>query len=196
MKRKEVYATTGTRITLRVFAGWNFQEEDVHLADFARYGYSHGVPMGGDLVKGPDGKAPTFVIRALRDVDGANLDRIQIIKGWLDGKGELQDRVYDVAVSGNRKIDKNGRCMEPVGNTVNVKKATFKNTIGEPLYLAYWKDPDFDPKQHAFYYVRVLEIPTPTWVAHDVTFFGVEVPEDAVLIHQERAYTSPIWYTP
>jgi hypothetical protein len=186
MQRKEVYATTGTRIMVRVFAGWNFQKEDVHLADFAREGYRRGVPMGGDLVKAPAvGRAPTFVIRALRDPDGANLDRIQIIKGWLDGSGKLHERVYDVAVSDGRKIDQDGRCQEPVGNT-----------IGKPLYLAYWKDPDFNPQQRAFYYVRVLEIPTPTWVAHDVAFFGTQAPKDAVLVHQERAYTSPIWYSP
>jgi hypothetical protein len=196
MKRKEVYATTGTRITVRVFAGWNFQEDDVHLADFAREGYRRGVPMGGDLSMAPGDKAPTFVIRALRDVDGANLDRIQVIKGWLDDKEKLNERIYDVAVSDGRTIDKDGRCKDLVGNTVNIKEATFKNTVGEPLYLAYWKDPDFEPKQHAFYYVRVLEIPTPTWIAHDIAFFGVEAPEDAVLVHQERAYTSPIWYTP
>ncbi len=196
MKRKEVYATTGTRITVRVFAGWDFKEDDVHLADFAREGYRRGVPMGSDLVKAPEGKAPTFVIRALRDPNGANLDRIQIIKGWLDGKGKLKERVYDVVVSDGRKIGKDGRCKKPVGNTVNVKRATFKNTIGKPVFLTYWKDPDFNPKQRAFYYVRVLEIPTPTWIAHDVAFFGVKAPKEAVLVHQERAYTSPIWYTP
>ena len=176
---------------------WYFQEDDVHLADFAREGYRRGVPMGGDLEEAPAaGKAPRFVIRALRDPDGANLDRIQIIKGWLDGSGKLHERVYDVAVSDGRKIGQDGRCKEPVGNTVNVNKATFRNTIGKPLYLAYWKDPDFNPKQRTFYYVRVLEIPTPTWVAHDMAFFGVQAPKDAVLVHQERAYTSPIWYSP
>jgi hypothetical protein len=169
---------------------------NAHLADFAREGYRRGMPMGGDLVKAPAGKAPTFVIRAFRDPDGANLDRIQIIKGWLDGKGTLHERVFDVTVSDGRKIDKDGRCKRPVGNTVNVKKATFKNTICKLLYLGYWNDPDFNPKQRAFYYVRVLEIPTPTWIAHDVAFYGVKAPKDAVLIHQERAYTSPIWYTP
>jgi hypothetical protein len=196
MKRKEVYATTGTRITVRVFAGWNFEEDDVHLSDFAREGYRRGVPMGGDLARAPEGKAPTFVIRALRDPNGANLDRIQIIKGWMDDEGKLHERVYDVAVSEDREIDKDGRCKKPVGNTVNVKKATFKNTIGDPIFLAYWKDPGFNPKERAFYYVRVIEIPTPTWIAHDEVFFGVQAPKDAVLVHQERAYTSPIWYTP
>jgi hypothetical protein len=196
MKRKEVYATTGTRMMVRVFAGWDFQADDVHLADFARHGYSHGVPMGGDLSQAPGGKAPTFVVRVLRDPDGANLDRVQIVKGWLDGRGKTHERVYDIAVSDGRKIGRDGRCKVPVGNTVNVGQASYKNTIGEPLFLSYWKDPDFDPQQRAFYYVRVLEIPTPTWVARDVAFFGVEAPADAVLVHQERAYTSPIWYTP
>ena len=196
MKRKEVYATTGPRMTVRLFAGWEFDEADVHRADYARYGYTKGVPMGGDLTKAPEGKAPAFVVRALRDPDGANLDRVQIVKGWLDADGETREQVYDIAVSGDRTIGEDGRSQEPVGNTVNVENATYSNTIGEPLFLAYWQDPDFDPEQHAFYYVRVIEIPTPTWVAKDVAFFGVEAPEDATLVHQERAYTSPIWYSP
>ena len=196
MKRKEVYATTGPRMTVRLFAGWEFDEADVHRADYARHGYTKGVPMGGDLSKAPEGKAPAFVVRALRDPDGANLDRVQIVKGWLDAKGETHERVYDIAVSGDRTIGEDGRSQEPVGNTVNVENATYSNTIGEPLFLAHWQDPDFDPEQHAFYYVRVIEIPTPTWVAKDVAFFGVEAPEGATLVHQERAYTSPIWYTP
>jgi len=196
MKRKEVYATTGPRMTVRLFAGWEFDEADVQRADFARYGYTKGVPMGGDLSKAPDGKAPAFMVRVLRDPDGANLDRVQIVKGWLDADGETREQVYDIAVSGDRTIGEDGRSQEPVGNTVNVENATYSNTIGAPLFLAYWQDPDFDPEQHAFYYVRVIEIPTPTWVAKDVAFFGVEAPEDATLVHQERAYTSPIWYSP
>ena len=152
--------------------------------------------MGGDLVAAPAGKAPAFVVRVLRDPDGANLDRVQVVKGWLGGDGKTHERVYDIGVSGGRTIGADGRCAELVGNTVNAKAATFTNTIGSPLFLAYWRDPDFDPKQHAFYYVRVLEIPTPTWVAKDIAFFGVDAPADATLVHQERAYTSPVWYTP
>jgi len=154
------------------------------------------VPMGGDLNDAPDGKAPTFMIRALRDVDGANLDRVQIVKGWLDGKGELHEQVYDVMCSDDRAINSEHRCDKPVGNTVNVEKATYTNSIGDALMLAYWKDPDFDPSQRAFYYVRVLEIPTPRWTTYDAAFFGVALPEGVPPTQQERAYTSPIWYTP
>jgi hypothetical protein len=196
LARKEVYATTGTRITVRVFAGWDFAESDVQRPDFAKIGYLRGVPMGGDLAKAPKGKAPTFVIRALRDVDGANLDRIQIVKGWLDSKGEMQEQVYDVMCSNGRKITDKHHCNKPVGNTVDVKTATYTNSIGDALMLAYWKDPAFDPKQRAFYYIRVLEIPTPRWTTYDAAFFGVELPKGVEPTHQERAYTSPIWYTP
>ncbi|WP_455221371.1 DUF3604 domain-containing protein [Kaarinaea lacus] len=194
--RKEVYATTGTRMTVRVFAGWDFIKEDVQRPDFAKTGYQRGVPMGGDLSKAPKGKAPTFVIRALRDVDGANLDRIQIIKGWLDSNGKTHEEVYDVLCSDNRKINKKHRCSKPVGNTVAVKTATYTNSIGDALMLAYWKDPAFDAKQRAFYYIRVLEIPTPRWTTYDAAFFDVELPKDVEPTQQERAYTSPIWYTP
>ena len=176
VKRKEVYATTGTRMTVRVFAGWDFEEPEVQRPDFARNGYLRGVPMGGDLRNAADGKAPTFMIRALRDVDGANLDRVQIVKGWLDGEGELQEQVYDVLCSDDRAINNEHRCDTPVGNTVDVEQATFTNSIGDALMLAYWKDPAFDPKQRAFYYVRVLEIPTPRWTTYDAAFFGVALP--------------------
>jgi hypothetical protein len=196
LARKEVYATTGTRMIVRVFAGWDFAAADVQRPDFAKIGYLRGVPMGGDLTKAPKGKAPAFVIRALRDVDGANLDRVQIIKGWLDSKGKTHEQVYDVMCSDGRKITDKQRCDKPVGNTVDVKTATYTNSIGEALMLAYWKDPDFNPKQRAFYYVRVLEIPTPRWTTYDAAFFGVELPKGIKPTHQERAYTSPIWYTP
>jgi hypothetical protein len=195
MKRKEVYATTGTRITVRVFAGWDFIPEDVQRPDFARDGYTRGVPMGGDLITAPDGKAPTFLIRALRDPDGANLDRIQIIKGWLDASGKTHEKVYDVAWSGERKPDQNGK-LPPVGNTVNIKTATYTNSIGEALLMGFWQDPEFNVKERGVYYVRVLEIPTPRWTTYDAAFFGVELPKDVEPTHQERAYTSPIWYTP
>ncbi|MGD9391686.1 MAG: DUF3604 domain-containing protein [Chromatiales bacterium] len=196
MKRKEVYATTGTRMTVRVFAGWDFEEAEVQRPDFAAAGYLRGVPMGGDLHDAPEGKAPSFMIRALRDVDGANLDRVQIVKGWMDAKGELHEQVYDVFCSDDRAINEQHRCAKPVGNTVDVEKATYTNSIGDALMMAYWQDPAFDPKQRAFYYVRVLEIPTPRWTTYDAAFFGVDLPEGVPPTHQERAYTSPIWYTP
>jgi hypothetical protein len=196
MKRKEVYATTGTRIIVRVFAGWDFSEEDVFRPDFAETGYYRGVPMGGELRPSDRGEAPTFMIRALRDPDGANLDRVQIVKGWLEESGELQEQVYDVVVSDDREIDENGRCTTPVGETVDVATATYTNSIGDALLMGSWTDPDFDPAERAFYYVRVLEIPTPRWTTYDAAFFGVDLPEDVPATQQERAYTSPIWYTP
>jgi len=195
MARKEVYATTGTRMRVRVFGGWNFVESDLDRSNFAEYGYENGVPMGGDLVKAPSGDAPTMLIRVLRDPDGANLDRVQVIKGWLDSKGETHERIYDIACSDGRAINKR-RCIKAVGNTVNVAAASYNNSIGEPFFGASWTDPDFDAAQNAFYYVRVLEIPTPTWLAYDVKYFNVDLPDDAVMEAQERAYTSPIWYTP
>ena len=193
--RKEVYSTTGTRIRVRVFAGWDFEPEEVSRHDFTERGYEGGVPMGGELTKAPKGKSPRFMVRALRDPDGANLDRVQIIKGWLDKNGNSQERIYDVAVSGDRKIGKDGRARDPVGNTVNVDKATFTNTIGAPMLAAHWEDPDFDPGQNAFYYVRVLEIPTPRWTTYDAAFFDIKRPNNVPATVQDRAYTSPVWYT-
>ena len=195
MARKEVYATTGTRLTVRVFAGWDFEEDEVQRPDFARAGYRRGVPMGGDLQDAPSGQAPKLMIRALRDPDGANLDRVQVIKGWLDASGETHERVYDVACSDDRAI-RDRRCERPVGSTVDVADASYTNSIGEPLLGAYWEDPDFDPSQSSFYYVRVLEIPTPRWTAYDAKFFNVEMPEGTTMQLQDRAYTSPIWYSP
>jgi hypothetical protein len=195
LARKEVYATTGTRLLVRVFAGFDFVTDDVQRHDFAKYGYQKGVPMGGDLYRAPAGKAPSLLIRALRDVDGANLDRIQVVKGWLDAKGGLQENVYDVAWSGDRSMGADGK-LPPVGNTVDVASASYTNTIGAPLLLAYWQDPAFNPKERAFYYVRVIEIPTPRWTTHDAKFFKVKIPEGAPTSIQDRAYTSPIWYTP
>jgi len=151
--------------------------------------------MGGDLKAAPAGKAPTMLIRAQRDVDGANLDRVQVIKGWLDAAGKTQEKVFDVAWSGNRKRGADGK-LPPVGNTVNVKEASYSNSIGAPYLTAFWKDPDFSLTQRAFYYVRVLEIPTPRWTTYDAKVFGVKLPTDVPSSLQERAYTSPIWYTP
>lgn len=196
MKRKEVYATTGTRIRVRVFGGWNFNADDVSRPDFIAQGYRRGVPMGGDLRDANEGEAPRFMVRAVRDPDGANLERIQIIKGWLDKKGELHERIYDVGVTDGRKIGKDGRCQKEVGNTVDIKTATYTNTIGDAMLGAYWKDPDFDASEHAFYYVRVLEIPTPRWTTYDAVFYGIELPNNVPATLQDRAYTSPIWYTP
>ncbi|UCG73728.1 MAG: DUF3604 domain-containing protein [Chromatiales bacterium] len=196
MRRKEVYATTGTRIRVRVFAGWDFTADEVSRPDFIDQGYQRGVPMGGDLRDAPSGKAPAFMIRALRDPDGANLDRVQIIKGWLDSDSELQERVYDVAVSDGRQIGADGRAKTPVGSTVDIEKATFTNTIGDAVMAVHWVDPDFDADEHAFYYVRVLEIPTPRWTTHDAAFFNIKRPDNVPATVQDRAYTSPIWYTP
>jgi hypothetical protein len=196
MKRKEVYATTGTRIRVRMFAGWDFNAYEVSRADFVSQGYQRGVPMGGDLRDAPAGKAPSFMIRALRDPDGANLDRVQIIKGWLDSDGETHERIYDVAVSDDRQIDADGRARTPVGSTVDIATATFTNTIGDAVMAAHWVDPDFDPGEPAFYYVRVLEIPTPRWTTYDGAFFGIDLPDNVPATIQDRAYTSPIWYTP
>ena len=197
MLRKETYATTGPRIPVRFFGGWEYTENDLRSRAPAFRGYEKGVPMGGDLTAAPEGKnAPTFMVYALRDPVGANLDRIQIIKGWLDEKGKTHERVYDVAVSDGRKIDENGRCKTSVGNTVDIEAANWTNTIGASELATVWTDPDFDPKQKAFYYARVIEIPTPRWVLYDKVRFGAEIPKGAKLIHQERAYTSPIWYNP
>ncbi|WP_394175169.1 DUF3604 domain-containing protein [Thalassotalea litorea] len=196
MARKEVYATSGSRLKVRLFAGWDFQESDLAREDFASNGYANGVPMGGDLSQAPSGKSPTFLVQALKDQDGANLDRVQIIKGWLDKGGKTHERVYDVAVSDDREIDKDGICKEPVGNTVDVKNATYTNDIGAVAQQAYWQDPDFDAKEKAFYYVRVIEIPKPRWTAFDAKFFNLKLEDDVKMIVQDRAYTSPVWYTP
>jgi hypothetical protein len=196
MQRKEVYGSTGPRITVRLFAGWDFQADEVEAPDFAAQGYKRGVPMGGDLESAPADKAPSFLVRAMRDPDGGNLDRIQIVKGWLDAKGEVHERIYDVAVSDGRTIGADGRCKTPVGNTVDVPNATYKNTIGDPLLAAYWKDPDFDATERAFYYVRVIQIPTPRWTAYDQKRYGIKMADYVPMTVTDRAYTSPVWYTP
>ncbi len=196
LMRKEIFATTGTRLRVRLFAGWDFQPGDAIAHDFADIGYTRGVPMGGRLSDAPEGAAPTFIIRAIRDPEWANLDRVQIIKGWIDADGTTQERVYDVAVSGDRVIGEDGRARDPVGNTVDVTTATFANTIGAPMLDAYWRDPDFDPAERAFYYVRVLEIPTPRWTTYDAVRFGLPLPTEVPAIVQDRAYTSPVWYSP
>ncbi|MCP4878692.1 MAG: DUF3604 domain-containing protein, partial [Gammaproteobacteria bacterium] len=196
MKRKETYATTGPRIPVRFFGGWEYDDDDLRSRAPAFKGYEKGVPMGGDLNKAPEGKSPTFMVFALRDPVGANLDRIQIVKGWQDVKGQLHERIYDVAVSDGRKIGSDGRCKTPVGNTVDLEAANWSNTIGASELATVWKDPDFDPKARAFYYARVIEIPTPRWLLYDKVRLGAKIPEGVDLVHQERAYTSPIWYNP
>lgn len=195
MKKKETYATTGTRIIVRFFGGWDFNNGDLG-DDFVANGYEKGVPMGGDLNFAEGQKSPSFTVRSTKDIDGANLDRMQMIKGWIDDNGERQERIYDLAVSDNREIGANGRCTTPVGNTVNVKDASYANDIGDIGFETVWTDPDFNPKHSAFYYIRVLEIPTPTWQAYDSKFYNIKMDEKVEMMAQERAYTSPIWYNP
>jgi hypothetical protein len=196
MQRRETYATTGPRMVVRFFGGWEFEPGDANNRMPAAIGYAKGVPMGGDLRTAPKGKSPTFIAAALKDAIGANLDRIQIIKGWVDKDGTTQERIYDVAVSGGRAIGKDGRCKTAVGTTVDVENATWTNTIGAPELITVWGDPEFDPALRAFYYVRVLEIPTPRWTAYDAKRYGVKPLPGTTITLQERAYTSPIWYTP
>jgi hypothetical protein len=196
LKRKEVYATTGDRPTVRLFAGWDFEKKDVDRPDFAENGYAHGVPMGGNLSQAPAGKQPVFIVYALKDPDGPNLDRIQIIKGWLDKNGKSQERVYDLAVSGGRKIGADGRCKTSVGNTVDVANATYSNSIGTTMLSAYWRDPSFDASQLAFYYIRVIQIPSPRWTAYDCKRYGIKMAANVPMTVTDRAYTSPVWYTP
>jgi hypothetical protein len=196
MERKETYSTTGSRMIVRFFGGWEFTPADATDRNPAWVGYQKGVPMGGDLKKAPADKAPTFIAAALKDPIGANLDRIQIIKGWVDKAGKVQERIYDIAVSDGREIEKDGRCRKAVGSTVDVASATWTNTIGDPELSSVWQDPDFDPSLRAFYYLRVIEIPTPRWTAYDARFFGTKAGADVRMTLQERGYTSPIWYTP
>ena len=196
MERRETYATTGPRMLVRFFGGWEFVPTDAKSRLPADVGYAKGVPMGGDLTVAPAGKAPTFLVAALKDPIGANLDRYQIIKGWIDKSGKVQERIYDVAWSGDRKPDGKTGKLPPVGDTVDVAGATWNNSIGSPELIAVWKDPDFEPSQPAFYYGRVIEIPTPRWTAYDAKFYGVKPDAKVTMKLQERAYTSPIWYTP
>ena len=195
MQRRETYATTGPRMLVRFFGGFDFDESDANTRSPAIAGYTKGVPMGGDIGPAPAGKVPTFLVAALKDPIGANLDRYQIVKGWLDAAGEVHEKVYDVAWSGDRKPGADGK-LPPVGDTVDIANATWSNTIGAPELIAVWKDPEFDAAQRAFYYGRVIEIPTPRWTAYDAKYFGITLPSEVTMKMQERAYTSPIWYNP
>jgi hypothetical protein len=196
MERKETYATTGSRMIVRFFGGWDFEPKDADNRLPARVGYAKGVPMGGDLTQAPQDKSPTFLVAALKDSIGANLDRYQIVKRWLDEDGNPQEMVYDVAWSGDRRSDAKTAKVPPIGSTVDIENATWTNTVGAPELIAVWKDPDFDPSQRAFYYGRVIEIPTPRWTAYDAKRFGVKPLPGTTMTVTERAYTSPIWYTP
>jgi hypothetical protein len=197
MERRETYATTGTRMIVRFFGGWNFEPGDAQNRMPAAIGYSKGVPMGADLRNAPAGAAPTFLVAALKDPIEANLDRIQIVKGWLDHNGQVQEKVYDVVWgdADKRKAGSDGK-VAAVGSTVDIENATWTNTIGDPELITVWKDPDFDPKLKAFYYTRVIEIPTPRWTAYDAKRFGIKALAGTRMTIQERGYTSPIWYTP
>ncbi len=197
MARRESYATTGPRMVVRFFGGFGYDEGDAASPDLARVGYAGGVPMGGELGAAGEGQSPRFLVSVLRDPEGAHLDRAQIVKQWLDPEtGRVRERIYDVAVSDGREIDADGRCREPVGNTVDVEKARYRNSIGDASLAAAWQDPDFDPATPSVYYLRVLEIPTPRWTTYDAARFGTPRPEGVPATLQQRAYTSPIWYRP
>jgi hypothetical protein len=193
MQRKEVYATTGSRIAVRFFGGWDYEPLDIQRPDRTRIGYRKGVPMGADL-PGKTADSPVFMVFAAGDPNGANLDRIQIIKGWRGKNGSLEEKVYNVAASAPRQIRKNK--VKALESTVDTASASYNNSIGEPVLSAWWEDPDFDASQHAFYYARVIEIPTPRWPAYDAARLGSKLAAEAPLQVQDRAYTSPIWYTP
>jgi hypothetical protein len=196
-KRKEVYATTGPRIQLRFFGGWDFEASDAQSVDLASVGYTKGVPMGGDLEPAAPDQSPRFLIAAAKDPRGANLDRVQVVKGWVDANGAHREKIWDVAWSANRDIAPSGR-LEPVGNTVSLETGEYENSIGAALLTVVWEDPDFDPSLRAMYYLRVLEIPTPRHTLFDTIALqqSAATAGGHAAVIQERAYSSPIWYDP
>ncbi|MFK7977988.1 MAG: DUF3604 domain-containing protein [Halioglobus sp.] len=197
MERKEVYATTGPRIKLRVFAGWDFDDDDVTSPDMAKIGYAGGVPMGGELSSAKRRAAPRFMIHALKDPDGANLDRVQVIKGWVNKDGSSEEKIYNVALSDGRTVDTKSGKAPDLRSTVDLEAATYNNSIGAVSFSTLWQDPDFDRRESAFYYVRVIEIPTPRWTAYDAAFYKLkDIPEEIPMVTRERVYSSPIWYNP
>ena len=195
MKRREVYATTGSRIVLRFFGGWQFAANSIHSPYFETIGYRDGVPMGGELPRQKEARAPSFMVQAMKDPDAANLDQVQIIKGWIDGDGMTHEQIYYVALSDNREIDPATGQPEPVGSTVDLETVSFSNTIGAVQLSAQWTDPEFDASQSAFYYARAIEIPRPRWSEYDRKYFGGDFAKAPSTV-QDRAYSSPIWYRP
>jgi len=195
MKRKETYATTGTRLKLRFFGGFEFSEDALADTGWLAKAYASSVPMGGDLSGAIEGKVPRFIVHAMKDPDGANLDRVQVVKGWVDKKGKPQTKIFEVAASGDRKPNKKGK-VPPVGNTVDVANATYDNSIGAAELSTVWSDPEFDPALNAVYYVRVIEIPTPRWSTYDAKRLGIKPLKSLPTSIQERGWSSPIWYAP
>ena len=197
MRRRETYATTGPRMQVRLFGGWHYSQTDLNSPNWVELGYQKGVPMGGELLPQPDtSQSPVFMVSAWKDPDGANLDRVQIIKGWLDTMGNTHEKVFDIALSNGREASGETGKVPPVGNTVDLSKPGYQNDIGAVYLQRIWSDPEFNSEEPSFYYVRVLEIPTPRWTAYDAAYFNLDLPDYVPMTTQERAYTSPIWYTP
>ena len=194
VQRKETFATSGPRMKVRFFAGYDFDARSLQNPDWLKSAYQSGVAMGSDLSKDGKSRPPVFLIMAAKEPDGANLDRIQVVKGWVQN-GKPMEKIYNVAWSGKRQMDKSGK-LPPVGNTVDAKSARYNNSIGEAQLQVAWTDPDFQAAQAAIYYARVLEIPTPRWSTYDAVTLGIPPRKDVPASIQERAWTSPIWYTP